>query len=150
MTRHTIPSLSAIGCILMVLSSQATASVPAPYTPVKASAREFRCLGRTTALGPMLLPTQITAAGKSLLRSPIRIITEPSSAMDGITGKANLLGNNGDSAAWEWHGESSAFRIDARMTGDSDGLAWYEITLTPKKPIELSSLRLEIPRCADT
>jgi hypothetical protein len=97
----------------------------------------------------MLLPTQITAAGKSLLRSPIRIITEPSSAMGGITGKAKLMGNNGDSAAWEWHGESSAFKIDARMTGDCDGLAWYEITLTPKKPIELSSLRLEIPRCAD-
>ena len=133
----------------MVLSSS-HASVPSPYTPVKASATEFRCLGRTTKLGPMLLPTQITSAGESLLASPVRLVSDPESATESITGKGRVLGNNGDSASWEWHGESSAFKIAARMTGDCDGFCWYEITLTPKQAVGISSLRLEIPRRAET
>lgn len=122
-----------------------SASVPAPYTPVKASAREFRCLGSKTSLGPMLLPTQITAAGKPVLRAPIRI-----APLDGLTGKGRLISNNGDSATWEWHGESPAFRVDSRMTGDCDGLCWYDITLTPKQPVRLSFISLEIPRIGET
>ena len=30
------------------------AKPPAPYTPVKASSSQFRCLGRETKLGPLL------------------------------------------------------------------------------------------------
>jgi len=41
--------------------------LPVSYTPVKASRLQFRCLGRETKLGPLLLPQQITAAGQPLL-----------------------------------------------------------------------------------
>lgn len=130
--------------------SSAFAAVPAPYTKVKASAAEFRCLGRASALGDMLLPKQLTAANKPMLASPMRIVTSPASAMDKLTGNGKVTGNDGDSAQWQWTGESSAFRVDAHMTGDCDGFCWYEITLTPKQPIKLSSLRLEMPRTAGT
>ena len=132
----------------MSLSSNVCAGVPAPYTPVKASANEFSCLGRTTKLGPMLLPTQIESAGKSLLASPIRIATEP--AMEGLTGAGKLAGNDGSSATWEWQGQSNVFDIAVRMAADCDGFCWYEIQLVPKQPVKLSSIRLEIPRIQGT
>jgi hypothetical protein len=130
---------------MVIAMSSLTADVPKPYTPVKASVAEFQCLGRTTKLGPMLLPTQITAAGEPLLKSPVRI-----APLDGITGKGRLISNDGNSAVWEWQGESSAFQIGVRMTADCDGLSWYDITLTPKQPVKLSSLRLEVPRREET
>jgi len=133
-----------------MVASSSHASVPAPYTPVKASATEFRCLGRTTRLGPLLLPAQITSAGKSLLASPVCLVTDPASAMDGITGRGSLVANDGNSAAWEWQGESSAFKIAVRMTGDCDGFCWYDITLTPKRPLELNLIRLQISYPAKT
>ena len=121
------------------------ASVPAPYTPIKASATEFQCLGRVTKLGAMLLPTQITTAGKTILSAPIKLI-----GLDGVTGSGTFIGNGGDSASWEWHGQSDAFKVDALMTADCDGFMWYDITLTPKQPTEVRSLSLEIPRKEQT
>jgi len=129
----------------LLIGSYAMASVPAPYTPIKASATEFRCLGRVTKLGPMLLPAQITSAGKPMLSSPIKL-----SGLDGLTGAGNLLANNGDSASWEWHGESAAFKVDALMAADCDGFMWYDINVTSLQPTELKSLRLEIPRVEQT
>lgn len=137
--------LAGLFALMVTTMSSLHADVPKPYTPVKASAHEFRCLGRTTELGPMLLPTQITAAGKALLKSPVRI-----TPLDGITGKGRLISNDGNSAKWEWQGESSAFTIGVHMTADCDGLCWYDITLTPKQPVRLSSLRMEVPRREET
>ena len=137
--------LAGLFMFVTLAASFASADVPKPYTPVKASDSEFRCLGRTTKLGAMLLPAQITAAGEPLLKSPVRI-----APLDGITGKGKLISNDGNSAVWEWQGESSAFKIAVRMTADCDGLAWYDITLTPKQPVKLSSLRLEVPRREET
>ena len=131
--------------LVVLMASSALASVPAPYTPIKASDSEFRCLGRVTKLGPMLLPTQITSAGKPILSSPIRL-----SGLEGVTGTGRLIGSSGDSASWEWHGESDAFEVDVLMTGDCDGFCWYDIALTPKQPVKLDSLRLEIPRIEQT
>ena len=135
---------------MILLSSTCMASVPQPYTPVKASPRGFRCLGRFTRLGPMLLPTQITAAGNHLLTAPVRLVTEPAALFGDLTGKVKVLGNDGNQARWEWAGQSSALAIRARMSGDCDGFCWYEITLTPKQPVKMASLRLEIPRRAET
>lgn len=138
-----------LALLTIVCASAWCAPVPAPYTPVKASADEFRCLGRTTKLGPMLLPTQITAADKPLLSSPVRLAAD-AGALDGLKGKGSLVSNDGNAAVWEWQGESSAFTIAVRMTAECDGFQWYDITLTPKQPVKLSSLRLEVPRSEPT
>ena len=122
---------------------------PRPYTPVKASTSAFRCLGRKTELGALLLPQQIISAGQPLLAGPVRILTEPD-VLGGATGKSRVTEASGDKAVWEWAGESQGFRIHARMTGECDGFCWYEIELAPKRPLKLSSLRLEIPRVAAT
>ena len=125
--------------------SSSHAGIPKPYTPVKASDSEFRCLGRVTKLGPMLLPVQITSAGKPILSSPIKL-----SGLDGLTGAGKMIGNSGDSASWEWHGQSAALKVDAHMTADCDGFMWYDIALTPNHPAKSPSLRLEVPRIEET
>ena len=118
---------------------------PAPYTAVKASNSEFQCLGRKTALGALLLPKQIHAAGQPLLAAPVRLVMEPD-LLAGVKGKGKLTERTGDKATWEWTGESAALRVAVRMTGECDGLCWYDLELRPKQPVKLSLLRLEIPR----
>ncbi|MEP6663157.1 MAG: glycoside hydrolase domain-containing protein [Verrucomicrobiota bacterium] len=125
------------------------AKPPKPYTPVKASAKEFRCLGRKTELGNFLLPAQIIAADQPLLAEPIRLVSEPD-IFSALKGKAKVMERNGDSARWEWNGESADFSITSTMTADCDGFCWYEIRLSPKHPTKLRSLALEIPRAKKT
>jgi hypothetical protein len=125
------------------------AKPPAPYTSVKATRSQFLCLGRKTELGALLLPKQIYAAGQPLLAAPVRIITEPD-VLAGLKGKSKVTATTADKATWEWSGESAAFRIAVRMTGECDGFCWYDLELSPKQPVKLSLLRLEIPRLART
>lgn len=135
---------------MLSLSTQPLcAGVPSPYTPVKSKPTEFVCLGRSARLGPLLLPEQITAAGQPLLAGPVRLVSEPD-VLSGVVGKAAVTKNTGDLARWEWTGESSQLSIRSAMTGECDGLMWYEIVITPKKPLKLSSLRIEIPRIRNT
>ncbi len=143
--------LSAVlwGQLVWAAGPGGTIKPPAPYTPVKASSSEFRCLGRRTELGALLLPKQIHAANQPLLSAPARIVMEPD-LLVGAKGKARVMEKTADKAVWEWSGESAALRIAARMTGECDGFCWYEIRLTPKRPVTLNLLRLELPRRAAT
>ncbi|HZQ46850.1 MAG TPA: glycoside hydrolase domain-containing protein [Verrucomicrobiae bacterium] len=122
---------------------------PKPFTPVKATSKEFSCLGRKTALGNFLLPAQITATGKSLLAGPVRFFSQPDIFSEMKCG-AKVVEQNRDSARWEWQGESTDFSFKGKMTADCDGFCWYEIQLAPKHPVKLRSLGLEIPRVAKT
>ena len=79
----------------------------------------------------------------------MRLVTEPD-VLAGAKGKSKLVARTADKASWEWSGESAAFRIAVRMTGDCDGFCWYDLELTPKQPVKLSVLRLDIPRRAGT
>jgi len=132
----------------LVLVVVARAGVPRPYTAVEAGDHQFACLGRTTTLGDFLLPSQIVAADKPILASPIHIFCEPSLAFS--NGKSELLSNSGESAKWRWSGESADFRASSTMTADCDGFCWYEIRLEPKHAMKLTSLGLEIGRIAAT
>jgi hypothetical protein len=136
--------------LLLAANPDATANKPpAPYTPVKASSSQFRCLGRETKLGPLLLPQQITAANQPLLAGPVRLVAEPD-LLANMKGQSKVTERTADKAAWEWSGESAAFRIAVRMTGECDGFCWYDVELTPKQPVKMNLLRLEIPRRAAT
>lgn len=144
--------LPAVLCGHLLLAADAGARAtkpPAPYTPVKASSSQFSYLGRKTELGALLLPEQIDAAGQRLLAAPVRLVTEPDVLAD-AKGKSKVTGRTADKATWEWSGESAAFRIAARMTGECDGFCWYDLELSPKQPVKISLLRLEIPRRAST
>ena len=145
--------LSRPALVLLFLAMNAgrltAAEPPKPFTPIKATPKEFRCLGRVMELGDLLLPAQITAAGQPLLAAPIRIFSEPN-ILSAVTGKAKVIERNDESARWEWKGESADFSLTSTMRADCDGFCWYEIQIAPKHPLKLRSLGLEIPRRSKT
>ncbi|MEO7300039.1 MAG: glycoside hydrolase domain-containing protein [Verrucomicrobiota bacterium] len=144
-----LKTVAPMALLITSAASVCASAPPKPFTPVKATTKEFRCLGRTTTLGDFLLPTQIIAAEKSLLASPVRIFSEPD-IFSAMKGKAKVVSRNADSAVWKWDGESTDFSFSSKMTADCDGFCWYEIQFTPKHPVKLRSLGLEIPRIAKT
>jgi hypothetical protein len=132
--KYELAFLPAVLCGHLLLAASPDGGVakpPAPYTPVKASSSQFRCLGRKTELGALLLPQQIYAVGQPLLAGPVRIITEPD-VLAGLKGKSKVTATTADKAAWEWTGESAAFHVSVRMTGECDGFCWYDLELSPK------------------
>ena len=131
------------------LANSTAAEPPKPFTPIKATPKEFCCLGRKTTLGNLLLPEQITAAGKSELAGPVRFFSQPDIFSD-IKGRAKVIEQSQDTARWEWNGESPDFTFLGKMTADCDGFCWYEIQIAPKHAVKLRSLGLEIPRIAKT
>jgi hypothetical protein len=84
-----------------------------------------------------------------LLAAPVRLVAQPDVLAD-AKGKGRVVERSGDKAAWEWSGESAAFRIVVRLTAECDGFCWYDVELSPKQPVQMSLLRLEIPRRAGT
>ena len=131
------------------------AEVPAPFTAIKANAKEFRCLGRRTELGDLLLPTQIVAADGKLLAAPVRLVIEAEGGETNSdsalrSARPTLVENKGDSARWEWRGESTDLAMRSNLRADCDGFCWYEIRLEPKFPTRLRRLTLEIPRTRST
>lgn len=144
-----LPAVLSAHLLLAAGPDGGAAKPPAPYTPVKASSSQFRCLGRKAELGALLLPKQIVAAGQPLLAGPVRIVTEPD-VLAGAKGKTKVVSATADQAAWEWSGESASCQIAVHMTGECDGFCWYTIQLDPKQPVKMSLLRLEIPRLAQT
>jgi hypothetical protein len=150
--RCTWAVLPAILCGQLLLAESQEGDIakpPAPYTRVKASNSQFRCLGRKTELGALLLPKQIFSAGQPLLAAPMRLVTKPDLLSD-LQGKCNVVERSSDKATWEWSGQSAAFRIKIHMTGECDGFCWYDLELVPRKPVKMSLLRIEIPRRAVT
>jgi hypothetical protein len=153
MSTKSGPTVAAVALTLMLQSVGTwrafAADVPKPYTPLAATANNFKCLGRTIQLGALLLPAQISAAGKPVLAAPARIVVEPD-VLGMLDGQAKLVSNTGDRATWEWVGESADVRTTSKLTADCDGFCAYEIRLEPRRPLPLRSLALEIPRVAAT
>ena len=96
--RHHLVLLPAVLCGQLAFAAGpgvGASKPPAPYTPVKASTSEFRCLGRKTELGGLLLPKQIYAAGQPLLAAPARIVMEPD-LFAGAKGKGKVTHKTAD------------------------------------------------------
>ncbi len=125
------------------------AELPKPFTPVTASKTEFRCLGRKTELGEFLLPVQIFAQKTALLAGPIRVVSTPN-IFASLKINSRGVTRSSDSAKWEYNAENSDVSVLTTMKGDCDGFCWYEIEITPRRPIMIKSLALEIPRVAQT
>ncbi len=122
-------------------------SLPKGYTAIKASAHRLQTGERVTELGEFVLPTQITAKQNALLVSPIRLKIECESE---VKGTSKLVSKTKQTATWTWNGDSSDISTDVKMTGECDGFCWYEIRVTPKHPVKVRSIALEVPRTTNT
>lgn len=145
---HPTWNALAAACLLQVSHSFAGEPI-APYKAVTATRDTFACLGSKVELGPMLLPAHVTAGQHDVLAAPVQLFGEPD-VLANVHGSAGLPNVAGDTAEWEWKGESGAFRIESHLTAEQDGLCWYEISLTPKSSVAIHSLRLLVPHIAST
>ncbi len=119
-----------------------------PWTPMQVTGDSVACWGRTLELTPAGLAGQVVSQAKPLLAAPLAV------DLRGADGQALTWAPAGKLAFAEkaadvvrWQGQAEAGKdIKVAVTGHAeyDGFTWYEITLTPSKPVAVASGRIVI------
>ena len=115
--------------------------VIAPWTPVTYHAGEFGVWGRQMKLGTAGLPAQITSQGQPLLAAPMRLET----ARAATAGKLAVTAQADHRAVVAATGKLGDLDLQSRVTVEFDGMYKVELTITPKKPVALDTLKLVVP-----
>ena len=135
------------GKLLPAENGQLCRSILKPYTPITAEKNLLRVSMRDYLLGGSGLPEKITASGRSVLDSPIRL-----TAVDG-NGKT-LVGKPGNfriikasAEKVEFSGETffPGFKILLKGTMEYDGAVFYNAEIEAVRTIRLNRLSIEIP-----
>lgn len=118
-----------------------------PWTPVQAEGNAVAMWGRRMTIGAAGLPAQIMSQDRALLASPMRLEANLS---DGSTAAAAGAQISVESAAAHRVVSSvtsqlSELNITSRITTEFDGMYRVEMTLNPKQPVRLSSLKMVVP-----
>jgi hypothetical protein len=122
-------------------------SLPKGYSAIKASAQKLQAAESTYQFGEFALPKGILAAKHELLAAPIELHIESDSQ---LTAKPRLVSKTKGSATWSWNADAADLSAQATMTAECDGFCWYEFRLTPKHPVKVRSIHLDIPRTKET
>ncbi len=121
--------------------------VIAPWTAVKLDGPNLDVWGRTMTVGGAGLPAQVTTQGMDLLAGPAMLVGES----NGQTIRLSRNGLKSESAA-DYRavvgttgqlGDSVA--VTSTVTTEFDGLYKVRMTLTPKGPTPLTSLKVVVP-----
>ncbi len=118
-----------------------------PWTPVKASGAELAVWGRNMTVGAAGLPAQITSQESPLLAGPVQLRAEQGGAVVAAQGAAI---KNVKTADWQVVNDVAGklgedIDVTSRVTVEYDGMYKVEMTLTPKKPVDLQTLKLVVP-----
>jgi hypothetical protein len=120
-----------------------------PWTPMAVNDNTVACWGRTLALTPAGLAAQLSSQDKPLLAAPV--VLEVRGADGKLlaltpTGKLDFAEKAVDRVRWRGQGTLGA-DIKVQVSGEAeyDGFTWYELTLTPTKPVQAVSGRLVFP-----
>jgi hypothetical protein len=122
--------------------------VIAPWTPLKHDGPKVDVWGRSMAIGTAGLPSQVTTQGMELLAGPATLSGEAgdgkplvaaagtmsSDAMADYAYAVKTAGSLGDDVA-----------VSALTTTEFDGLCKVQLTLTPKRPTAVRSLKVIVP-----
>lgn len=120
-------------------------SVPATWTPVRASAQSTQVWGRDYQ-GDGALPRQIVNQGEALLAAPIRLtLRADGTATDLAALPATNHTNAGDAAVRAAQTQVGRLAVKLATTTEFDGLARCDVTLMPTGPVDVAQLLLEIP-----
>jgi len=123
--------------------------VISPWTPVDYARNEFSVWGRTMSVGACGLPAQITSQGKDLLAAPAYLVAEDA---DGKRLTAEAVGRHPVVTARADHrsavratGQVAGLDVSSDVSVEFDGMYKIVMTVTPKKPVTLKSLKLTLP-----
>ena len=112
------------------------------------NAIELEILKNSYRFGKGLLPEAIKLRNKPFSASALSfdIITQDGKQELKPDRKIKIAAQDARGVTLDWHGTSHDLELKARIRVEFDGLAWYEITLTPLKPkLIIRSLSLKMP-----
>ena len=122
--------------------------VIAPWTPVKHDGPKAEVWGRSMTVGTAGLPAQVTTQGMDLLAGPATLVGEGGDGKP-ITATAGSMQSNAmaDYAYAVRTAGSLGGDVDlsALTTTEFDGLYKVQLTLTPKRPTPVRSLKVVVP-----
>ena len=118
-------------------------SVPAPWTPVRFENGILSAKMQKVDISKGLLPSQLYSENIPLLRSPMRFIYDGKN----ISGKAavKITEKYPDFQTVENRIRNKDFSLTSRCRFEFDGMMWFEVTLTPKKTLQVKNAKIEIP-----
>lgn len=115
--------------------------VPSPWTPVEATAGEFRCWGKTYRFGSGL-PDSIRTQGRELLAAPLELKL----GKENVIFSTRLIEHGASFAIYELAAEKSGIRFNLTLKAEFDGLLWGRLTLGPESaPVRIGHLAFSIP-----
>lgn len=119
-----------------------------PWTPMQVTGGSVSCWGRRHELAATGLPAQIVSREKPLLAAPVAVEIR---GADGQTlawapaGKLTFAEQAEDRVRWQGQATLGAdLAVTVAGLAEYDGFTWYEVTLTPAKPLRASSGRIVI------
>lgn len=121
--------------------------VPHYLEPVTVADGKVKIWNRTYAFSDTLFPRQITSNGKDLLAAPVSLeIKTGKRAVSLGQAKTTVVSQTPREAVIEAQAVAEGVRFQTRGTISFDGLAWYELTISPVDgPVDVSSLELHVP-----
>lgn len=121
--------------------------LPKGYSTIKVSAQKLQAAESVSEFGDFVLPKSIVAKHEQLLAAPIELHIDCDSH---LSAKAKLVSKTKGSAQWTWTCDAADLSAAAKMSAECDGFCWYEIRITPKRPVSIRSIHLNIPRTKGT
>ena len=122
--------------------------VPWPWSAVKADrdAGILSCWNRTYAFGDQPLPSSIRVGERELLGAPITLrIRADGKAVRWAPGAVDVTRASPSTATVVKAGITGDLDVTVETTVEYDGYATCHILLTPRRPVEISYVHVEIP-----
>ena len=121
--------------------------VIAPWTPVKLDGPRVDVWGRSMTVDAAGLPSQMTTRGMDLLAGPAKLVGESNGRALTMSGNEIKPASSADyRAAMDSTGRlGDAIAVTSEVTAEFDGLYKVRMTLTPKGPTPVTSLKVVVP-----
>ena len=119
-----------------------------PWTPMSVHDNDVRCWGRDYKMGSLGFPWQIVSIQKPLLAAPVSIelCGENGTMLAGkASGALDFTERAVDRVRWKCQGAlGGAIETSVQGLAEYDGFTWYEVTLTPKSAVKITTGRIAI------
>jgi hypothetical protein len=117
--------------------------VPAPWTPIEATDKQFKCWGREYSFNNSCLLSSIISQDIELLAKPIRLTVNDQQASNS---SCQLIIADNVMAQYQLMSQTADVDIKADVKVEFDGFAWIDLAITPKSnSTTVNTMFLDIP-----
>jgi hypothetical protein len=121
--------------------------VIAPWTPVTLKGNTLGVWGREMEIGPAGIPARVATQGKDILAAPGRLVATlgDGSVLEATGMKAKTVFDQDHRKVVEVSSELGDIAVKSEVRVEFDGMYKVTMTLTPRKPVTLTDLRIVLP-----